>query len=377
MKIQFYKLIDKYVGVPLCIAIGVLNKAFPVKNTTLKKILLIKLWAVGDSVVTLPLVKALKEHNPNAQIDVLARERNKAVFTDCKYIDNVVPLEPYNWKKLVALWKKYDLTIDAEPYMRLSALLSWAYGKRNMGFANQARSLIYNQKTKFRHDQHMVENYLDFAKLLGIDTKQKQLVKLEVPQREKNMVDRWLREKEIKKEDFIVGICPGAAESASKTRVWVKERYAQLADILAEKWNAKVVFLGSPAERQEIDEMMNMMKHPAVNEAGELTIKQAFYLIEKLSCMISNDTGPMHIAAAQGVPTVGLFGPNTPVLWKPFGEKNIAIYHKLSCSPCIKNDKGYTPDCLRKKDKYKCMRLITVEEVTEAVERCTKLLTEQ
>jgi len=122
-----------------------------------------------------------------------------------------------------------------------------------------------------------------------------------------------------------------------------------------------------------IEEVIKNMKYKnqAVNSAGELPLKQSFYLISKCKVFVSNDTGPMHIAAAQGCRTIGLFGPNTPVLWKPYGKKNIAIYKgNLVCkySSCIINKKGYMPRC-RFGENNKCMRAIKVNDVLSSVKK--------
>lgn len=374
--INLYKFIDKYLGIPFCIIFGMLTKLrlFPKnKSTNFKKIIIIKIWALGDSVVSLPLIKTIKEHNPNAQIDVLARNRNADVFKHTNFINNIFLFEPKKFLQILKLIRKYDLIIDTEPYLRLSALLSLFLGKRRIGFANQIRSLIYTDSTPFRKDQHMVENYLDMARILGINVKLNNLIKLETTNEEKKSVDDFLKSFIIKKSDFLVGFCAGSAESA-KTRIWPNERFAKVADELIKKYHAKIVFIGSKGEKAQIENILNQMKYKklAVNSAGSISLRSTFYLIECCKLFISNDTGPMHIAAAQGVTTIGLFGPNTPILWAPFGEKNKSIYKNVECSPCIQNDKGITPDCLRKTDRYLCMNLITTNDVLNAVKECLK-----
>ena len=134
----------------------------------------------------------------------------------------------------------------------------------------------------------------------------------------------------------------GVAESV-KSREWPLERFSQLADRLLErnknsKINVnhfnKIIFVGGNAEREMIEKVISKMKkhrEKAVNLAGKTSLKELFYIISKCKIFISNDTGPMHIAAAQGCGTIGLFGPNTPVLWSPYGrnkngKNNIAIF---------------------------------------------------
>lgn len=372
--INLYKFIDKFVGIPLCILLGIITKLFlKNKSTDFKRILIIKVWALGDSIVSLPLIKNLRENYPNSQIDVLVRTRNVDVFKNLKFINCIQLFEPNNLKNIVKLIRAYDLVIDTEPYLRLSALLSFLMGKRRIGFANQSRSLVYTDSIPFKHDQHMVENYLDMIRILGIHANAHSLVKLETTAEEKKSVNEFLANKKIKKSDFLVGMCAGAAESA-RTRLWSEEKYARVADEVIKKYNAKIIFIGSKSEKEQINNIIVNMKYKklAVNSAGELQLRSTFYLIELCKLFISNDTGPMHIAAAQGVSTIGLFGPNTPILWAPFGKNNKFVYHKVECSPCIKNDTGFTPDCLRETDRYLCMRLITPEDVLKTVKEVLK-----
>ena len=106
------------------------------------------------------------------------------------------------------------------------------------------------------------------------------------------------------------------------------------------------------------------MKNKPIDSLDKFTLKETFYLISKCRVFISNDTGPMHIAAAQGCSTIGLFGPNTPVLWAPYGKGNTAIY-KTGLEPAIQNDKGIFRECNR--EEY--MGCITVDDVFEAVKQ--------
>jgi len=107
------------------------------------------------------------------------------------------------------------------------------------------------------------------------------------------------------------------------------------------------------------------MKSKAVVTGFDLG--KTVYLIEKCNMFIGNDGGPMHIGAAQGVKTIGLFGPETPVIFGPFNKGNISLFKGIECSPCIKIYEGKYMKC--KYEENKCLKLISVEEVLRAVER--------
>ncbi len=370
MKTKIYRFIDAFVGIPLWLVLGFVSKILPHKNGVPRKIILLKIWAIGDSVQTLPMLRALRQKFPVARIDVLARNRTKDIFLGNKDINNIYLYEMGDISFL-KLFRKYDLAIDCDLYLRVSALLSWFLAPERIGFSNQARSTLYTKKVQFKKNQHVVQSYLDLVRILGCEYDEDKLVPIFVGEKEKSKAEKFFTLNLLSAEDFVVGICPGSGESA-KTRIWPKENYAQLINELTNRFNAKVILVGGKDEVEVGEELEELTNQRVINAINKYSLKESVAIIEKCKLFISNDTGPMHIAAAQGVTTIGLFGPNTPVLWKPYGSKNFAIYKNVPCSPCINNTKGYMPDCLRTDDKYLCMRLITVDDVVRITERVLK-----
>ncbi|MEM4264028.1 MAG: glycosyltransferase family 9 protein [Candidatus Woesearchaeota archaeon] len=370
MSIKIQRAIDKSLGVA-CFGLGAVSKIFPKFSLKTDKILIIKLWAMGESILTLPMIKELRKAYPSAKISVLCRERNKDVYTLNPDIDEIILFEPKNIFGLIKLFKRFDLVIDCEPYLKTSALASFYLGKRRIGFSHGARAWMYTDKIDYNDQQHVVDTYLDFLKLLGMQKKADALVKLCYSSEDKAKVMEMLAPV-LKQKKQLIGFCAGAAES-TRERMWPKEKFAELADRLIKDYDAQVIFIGSKKESELEDSVIQKMKnkHNTVNLAGRTSVKELFALIEMCDLFISNDTGPMHIAAAQGVRTIGLFGPNTPVRFAPYGKGNIFIYHKIDCSPCINVHKGKVPDC-NNKIKGECMQKISVDEVLAAVKKCLK-----
>ncbi len=363
MNVPLVRIFDRIFLSILCAIIGIISKIFPKRMKT-NKILIIKLWALGDSVVSLPMIHGLRKNLPKAEIDVLAHKRNRAPFMNNKDISNIVD---FNLSNVIKLFRKYDLCIDTEPYLNVSALISWWCAPYRIGFSHGVRSLLYKKRVKFSKKQHMVQNYLDMIRSVGMKYNTDKLIKLETTKNEKDAVEKFLKKNKILSKDFIVGITPGVAESV-KTRMWPLERMAELADKIASKYKAKIILIDGPANKAEVEKIANMMKHRPIIAMGDVSIREVFNLIERCKIYICNDTGPMHIAAAQGVKTIGLFGPNIPTLWGPYGAKNISIYHPPWCSPCIDNAKGKMPKCFNKVYQQ-CMKDISVAEVLKAVEK--------
>jgi ADP-heptose:LPS heptosyltransferase len=230
--------------------------------------------------------------------------------------------------------------------------------------------MLYTDQLGFRRDRHMVRTYLAMAGLAGAKGKE-ELLPLVTTAEDDRVAEEFLRRNGVKPGDFLVGFGVAVGESG-KTRLWFNDRWAELADRLIEQRKAKVVLVGGPADTALHAAVMTAMRNKAIDAAGKLKLPESFALIRRCSLFIGCDGGQMHMAAAQGVPTVGLFGPNVPSLWAPFNRRSLPIYHPLPCSPCIRNELGRMPDCLRKTDRYLCMRLTTVDEAWEAALRCMK-----
>lgn len=370
--VAIQRFIDRVFGSIVVVLVWIFSRLFawiPHKNVSqnIQSIAVIKLWAIGDSVVLLPTIKALREKYPNAQIDVFARKRNAAVFECAEDVNRIVLVEPGNIFKLIGSLRKYKYSIDSEPYLNLSALLSFWLAPNRIGFDHSVRSLLYTEKVKFSRNQRVMLSYVGMAAILGGKYTQNTLVKLKTSNEEIRKIDLFLKKNKAKPKS--IGICVGVAESV-KSREWSSSNFAELADKLIKKYHTKIIFIGSCRETEMIAAVIKKMeyKEQTINAAGQTTLKEMFELISRCHVFISNDTGPMHVAAAQGCRTIGLFGPNTPVLWAPFGKKNISIYKRKACSPCIRNESGLMPECRFGKDN-KCMKAITVSDVMIAVER--------
>ncbi len=381
MSVSLIKFVDRFIGIPYCIVLGIIKlfirKEIPPINKT-KNILILQLWGIGETILTVPAIKALKQRYNKTAIDVLCTNRNKDVYFKYQFISklNIVKLNLFSLKWFVLKnWKKYDIVIDMEEYLNISAIMSFFLGKYRIGYSHGVRSLIYDKKTKYNDKQHISKTFFDLVKLLGVKGTVKKLEKLNYTATDKRIVDLSLKYSGIKKKNFLIGITTGAAES-SKSRMWPKENFARLIERIAKKKrNVKIILVGANYERKLNEDIINLIKNKRIkksvfNFAGKFTIRQTFYLISKCNLFISNDTGPMHIAAAMNIKTIGLFGPNLPIRFGPLNKKSTSIYKKMPCSPCINVHKGQIPECFygeESRDYRKCMKAIKVSDVLRFV----------
>lgn len=375
MDVKSIKYLDKYLGAPLCYFFGLLKLRPLLKQP--KRILLIQLWGIGESVLTLPTLTALKAHFPEAKLDILVTGRNRQVYEDHPALNKVheIPLSARGILRFMLKHsKRYDLAVDFEEYLNVSALIAYMTAKYRVGYAHGARSTIYHRHVSYNDRQHCLQTFLDLARSLGAEAKG-QGESLPYSDADKKTVDRIMGQHGITASARFICIAPGAAESA-KCRMWPAERYAELCDHLLDLYRMPIVLSGTEEETDLIDSIREKVedKKRLVSLAGKLSLPQLFYLLKRCTLFIGNDSGPMHIAAAQGAKTIGLFGPNLPVRFGPYGKKTASVYKGEICefSPCINVHKGETPDCLYprdSKDYQKCMKNISVGEVVDEVGR--------
>ncbi len=367
MNVNLYRNTDKILGSVICTILGLAPK----KNDfgKINSIAIIKLWAVGESVLTLPMIHSIKEKYPQAKITVIARKRNYAVYCGLDFIDEIILFEPENLWQAIKLFKKFDLAIDCEPYLNISAIIGRFIAKKQIGFAHGARAKLYNQSIDYNDQQHVVKTYLDLAKLLGIDKKYDALIKLKYSTEDQNKIETLLKLNKISKKDALIGVCASVAESG-KNRMWPNENYAKLIDHIIKKYNAKVLLIGAKndLEHDKIKKLCEQQEK-VINLSGKTNLKELFALVKHCKLFISNDTGPMHVAAAQGVKTIGIFGPNLPTRFAPYGAKNKSLYVKQYCSPCINVHKGAFPPCYNE-IKGKCIKDITPKMAIDEVNKC-------
>ena len=360
------KIVDKYIFVILIIIFGFFVKLFSSskKPKKIEKILIIKLWAIGDSILTLPLISQIRKKYPRAQIDILSHKNNMIVYQNQKFIDNRINLTFLNCFKL---FKKYDVCIDTEPFMNQSAIISCYVSKKRIGFNHGIRKILYTNTIKFDKTKHMVEMYFDMGKIIDvIQDKSKKLIELKYSKSAEDKVNDILAKNKISKQDKLICFNPSVGASV-KEREWPKENFKSLAEkILKSNKTTKIILVGIKSD-YELNEYIRNKNKNILNFSGKLNLEELFCFIKKTNLVISNDTGTMHISAAQGIKTIGLFGPNTPVIWAPYGEKNISLFHPKRGCPYLDNTKHNLVSKHLTEEQKTCMNAIKVEEVFQHI----------
>lgn len=381
--ISFFREIDKYIG---AVIIGILNLFLKWNksgsynhNESPKQILIVKLWAIGESVLTLPFINSIKKNYPGAIITVLARKNNYIVYKNAGDVERVILFEPGHLFKIFSHFRYYDISIDAEPYFNISAILSFWLAKRRIGFSHGVRSSLYTDTVDYSADQHAVKEYLNLASVINKQSiHYDRLIKLNFTTQDKEYIEDLLKE-EKKGDNFWVAIAPGSGLSGEERR-WPLNHYQQLIANILENDSYLIFLIGSRLEEGLCEKIIRSVSKTQsnnngriINLAGKSNLSQLFYLMTKFDLFIGNDSGPMHIASAQGVKTIGIFGPNMPVRFAPYGPDNAYLYKRQWCSPCINVHLGKIPPCFNTV-KGKCMKEISPQDVYLKVKQLLNIL---
>ncbi len=328
---------------------------------------------VGDAIMALPALEALKENLPESSVVVLAKPWVIPVFENHPCVDNVLSYRkdvPYPRALLRILSTaselkrlKFDLAFLLQNAFE-AALLAWLAGIPNrLGYNTDGRSLLLSHpvpKGKNR-PSHQVEYYMGILKSMNWRVESRD-PHLHVNGSKASAARSLLLSFGIKKDDFLLGLGPGATYGPAKR--WPPERFAAVADMAAEKWGAKVVIMGSGNEQSIGDAVVLAMRSPALNLCGKTSLGEAAAVIRQCSAFVTNDSGLMHLAAALDVPTVAVFGSTDPTATGPRSAKARVVRHAMACSPCLK------PDCA---DGCRCLKSIRPDEVWNELVSCLKI----
>ncbi len=355
------KTIDKFIGFIFIAIAGIVPRDGKIKKDA-NKILVIRFSGIGETLLALPMVKILRENGYS--IDGFAlRNRAGVVFKNCRLFKKV-----YGFTDLLNLYQKYDIAIDCEAFTNFSALVARYCAKTTIGFAGLERSKLYDYKINYNDKQHVVYTFCDMLAPLGI--KNVKISALEPLVYENNTLENAKKfinpyRKEYKK---LIGIYPSSEKTVPERR-WKK--YPEFIDALLEKYKDALVFItGSGTEDARIcKEVTKNIKNKErlVNTCNKFSFNEFCCFVKQLNLFVSNDSGPMHIAAAMGVPTIGLFGPNIPLRFGPFGKNNIGIY---KCGPeCKPSINVHLGEFKSNPKAAECINKIDVKDVIEASEK--------
>lgn len=318
-----------------------------IDKTQIKKILIRSTNWLGDAVMTTPAIGATRESFPDAHITLLATPLVAELFSPHDWINDVMIYDKNGRHSGLAgrLWiarelraKRFDLAILLQNALD-AALITWlARIPVRMGYRTDGRGILLTHGCPLSGETkrlHHVEYYLKMLENFDITAPKKRLFLVVTDEEERTMAST-LQDAGIDSGDFLIGINPGATYGAAKR--WYPERFAAVADELCRLWGGKSLIVGSPAEREIADEIAAATEGACLNLAGRTSVRELMALIKRCNFFITNDSGPMHIAAAFGVPMVAIFGPTDQTTTSPFCDQAVVVRQDLECAPCLKRE---------------------------------------
>jgi len=354
----------------------------------LKRILLINPFGIGDVLFTTPLIREIKRQYPDCFLGYWCNERVCDILATNPCLDKVFGLSRGDLKKISRrsrlestrrLWglfsdlkkAKFEAALDFSLDHRYSLIAKFAGIKKRIGFNYKNRGRFLTDKIDIEGycDKHTSEYYLDLLNFLGIIPKSSNL-ELFVADDEKLKAQELFTDLGIKENDLVVGMAIGGGASWGKDasrKHWPAEKFAQLADRLTRDLGAKVLILGDQEERLLSAKVMEISANRLIDLTGRTDLRGLAAVIAKLSLLIANDGGPLHMAVALGRPTVSFFGPVDPRLYGPYPpdeKRHLVLRQSMDCSPCYL--KFRLVPCHK---DMECLKSISVEDAFIAVKR--------
>jgi len=329
---------------------------------------------VGDAVMSVPALRLVRARFPSARITLLVRPWVKDVHSAVDFIDELVVYDrgashrgPAGFLRLARELRRrrFDLALLLQNAFE-AALLAWcAHIPLRLGYARDARSWLLTHPCRIDppvRAAHQVYYYLGILSAAGLapprlweDKDYRPSIRIGVSDADLQSARRLLAGSGIADGDTLIGLNPGASYGPAKR--WLPDRYAALADRIAERYRARIVLFGAAAEREIAGEVARKMRRPAVVLAGRTRLGELMGLIAQCRLLVTNDSGPMHLAAALGVPQVAIFGSSSEVATGPLGPDARIVKHPVGCSPCFLR---------RCPIDFRCMTRIAVEDVFAA-----------
>jgi heptosyltransferase-2 len=317
---------------------------------------------IGDAVMTLPAMMAIRETYPDAHIAVVANPLVARLLENHPGCDEIIV---YNKRgehagvfgmlrfAYTLRRRKFDCAILFQYAIEAGVMAFLAGIPRRLGFTTDGRRFLLTHPVPFSSTEktiHQTDAFLRIVNHYDITAaaKVQTLALLE---------EERLWAKEQLPEGPVVVINPGAAYGSAKR--WYPERFAAVADFLAKEHGMTAVLIGGPAEVEVGKDIAAVMQSTALNFVGKTSVRQMMSLIDAASLMVTNDSGPMHVAAAFNVPIVAIFGPTNHTTTSPFTENYRIVRHDVDCAPCMLRE---CPTDHRGMDR------VTVDDVIEAVE---------
>jgi lipopolysaccharide heptosyltransferase II len=309
---------------------------------------------LGDAVMSVPAVRAIKNGRPDVHVTIAAPDKIAAMWRLIPEVDAIIPLSEDSLLPVIRQLKQqmpFDVAILFPNSLRV-ALESWLSGiPRRVGYHGHCRSWLVNQivrePRKPGPPEHHSLRFLRIARECGADTS--------------NLKDGKVRPSALHqtsniKHQTLLGLCPGAEYGPAKR--WLPERFAEAAAKITAQSSVQWILFGTKNDAAIGEQIAAGIGNHCVNRIGQTTLEQLIDELRQCRLLLTNDTGTMHLAALLGLPVVAVFGSTEPSLTGPLGNGHTILRHHVECSPC------FLREC---PIDFRCMKAISADQVAAAV----------
>ncbi len=368
MNYWIYHYIDRYIGIPIIFFLKFFDKIFRMLKSKrcykIKKILVIKLTMIGDTILLYPTIKALKEKYKDCEVTILCSKVNEKIIQQWDFIDKYIVFRfDYIFKKpwyiIFQLWSlsksKFDLAVDFEQWFRITPIIAYLTAKLKFGFKTpkQYRHYLFDFAVAHIKNRHEVLCFCDLVEPLGVEVKEKKLF-LKVDETIKEKFRKFLKEKE-----FV--IVHAGCGIHGYYRQWEPKKYAEVIEYINSK-GYKVVLTGSKDDIK-VSKEIKKYTDKFLDLTSKTTLEELVALVSLSKFVLCGNTGVLHIAAALDIPTIAIHGPTNSLKWGPWSKGHIVIQSKLDCVPC--SYLGFEYGCKTRR----CLKEISVGEVKKAADK--------
>jgi heptosyltransferase-2 len=324
---------------------------------------------VGDAVMTIPALRELRRVLPHAHITLATRSWARGLFSDADFVDDLLiydrsPRDLRGLLRQVKEWRKmrFDLAVLFQNAFEAALIATTARVPLRLGYATEGRRALLTHRLAvpaWKNERHEIFYYLNLISELerllygasNVESREP-LFALNVAEARRAEARAYLIAQGAITDRPLVALCPGSINSRAKR--WPADRYAALADRLIGETGANVALIGSHDEVEVATEVRALMRHQPLMLAGRTDLAQAVAILSVADLLVTNDTGPAHIAAALDCPTLVIFGPTDPTTTRPYSPASRIIRHPPDCAPCMLRDCPID---------HRCMTAISTEEV--------------
>lgn len=381
MNIRTMKALDHFVGIPLCLLLDGYQLLRQLcrrdRPRPFARILVMKFFGIGSILLASPMLRAIKEQYPEARIGFLTFAANREMverlgLTDTIYTLRTDSLPHFALDLIRALHQirheRYDATIDMEFFSKFSTIVTYltrspvriGYFLRQMWRGHLLTEAVY-----YNHYKHITEVFGALAVPLGVTIQDYRLQQPRLTPAEEEGACALLTTEGILPHDTVIVFNVNVSDLSLERR-WSQANFLTLARGVLAAPGVRLLFIGSRAEAPYVAATVAQLPHDGrvINLAGKTRFAELLGVLKRCRLLITNDSGPLHLACALGVATLSFFGPETPMLYGPRGEFDQVFYQGIYCSPCLNVFNVKTAPC---RGQNLCMQGISPESALHAV----------